>query len=60
MKVNPKDIEYRVVLKDYRTEKVNGVVTMYGSFYEVLNRASEVPHKHIISNEFDRVIEVYN
>ena len=60
MKVNTENIEWRIVLKNYRTEKVNGVITMYGSFYEVLNRASEVPHKHIISNEFDHVIEVYN
>ena len=55
-----KSNDYRIIFKDYRTEETISVCTMEGKFSQILDSCSRVPHKHIISNEFDRVIEVYN
>lgn len=52
--------DFRIIFKDYRTEETISVCTMEGKFSQILDSCSRVPHKHIISNEFDRVIEVYN
>lgn len=56
---NEKSSDYRIIFKDYRTEATIGVTTMQGKFSQILDSCSKVPHKHIISNEFDRVIEIY-
>ena len=55
-----KSNDYRIIFKDYRTGETISVCTMEGKFSQILDSCSRVPHKHIISNEFDRVIEVYN
>ena len=55
-----KSNDYRIIFKDYRTEETISVCIMEGKFSQILDSCSRVPHKHIISNEFDRVIEVYN
>ena len=54
-----KSNDYRIIFKDYRTEETISVCTMEGKFSQILDSCSKVPHKHIISNEFDRVIEIY-
>lgn len=56
---NEQSSDYRIIFKDYRTEETIGVTTMEGKFSQILDSCSKVPHKHIISNEFDRVIEIY-
>ena len=56
---NEKSNDYRIIFKDYRTEETIGVTTMEGKFSQILDSCSKVPHKHTISNEFDRVIEIY-
>ena len=57
--VEPKDIEWTIIMKDYRTEKVHGAFTMYGSEYEVLERVSEIPKKHSITDTGKREVEIY-
>ena len=59
MKVNTENIEWRIVLKDYRTEEVQGAFTIYGSEYTVLNRIGEIPKKYALTDTDKREVEIY-